>query len=71
MARESADTVVVNVHAPVERTIERQEGIMTGVRRILICFFGVFFSYLVYGLTQEKMLVSLALCYKLLVAGSR
>lgn len=46
---------MVNVHAPVEGTIERQEGIMTGVRRILICFFGVFFSYLVYGFTQEKI----------------
>ena len=60
MASDPVDAVVIAVsRGPEQGSIVRQEGIMAGVKRILICFFGVFFSYLVYGLVQEKMLVKL------------
>ena len=60
MAGDSVDAVVIAVSRdPGEGSIARREGIMAGVRRILICFLGVFFSYLVYGLVQEKMSVKL------------
>ena len=60
VSSESSERVVVEISSqlpPSEAIGEdlEENSVMATARRLLICFFGVFFSYLLYALVQEKM----------------
>lgn len=37
------------------RNEAQEESIMASAKRLMVCFLGIFLSYLVYALVQEKM----------------
>ena len=53
------DTVVLELGPTSKseggRNEAEEESVMESAKRLIVCFIGIFFSYLVYALVQERM----------------